>query len=124
MPSALIADRAEGRERVTVAKRTDWRVRTKNATIVSMNSALPATKLPAGLHLLRARTALKPFGLTTRAAEAAARDGTLPIKIFTIGLRHLKYVTADDLMTLAAHLSRPATTTTTGGTHAPNHNTR
>lgn len=86
-----------------------------------MNSTLPATLPPAGLHLLRAAPALRPFGLTVRAAEAAAADGSLPIRLHVIGPRRLRYVSADDVLKLAAHLNRPTPTTpTTGAPHAPN----
>lgn len=81
-----------------------------------MNTALPATLPPAGLHLLRAAPALRPFGLSVRAAEAAARDGSLPIRLHVIGPRRLRYLSADDVLRLAQHLaSSKATTTTEGG---------
>lgn len=78
-----------------------------------MDTTLPRP-LPAGLHLLRAAPALRPFGLSVRAAEAAARDGSLPIRLHVIGPRRLRYLSADDVLKLAQHLAAPAAATDGG----------
>lgn len=80
-----------------------------------MDTAPLATLPPAGLHLLRAAPALRPFGLSVRAAEAAARDGSLPVTLHVVGPRRLRYVTAADLVRLAQHLACSKATTTEGG---------
>ena len=80
-----------------------------------MDTAPLATLPPAGLHLLRAAPALRPFGLSVRAAEAAARDGSLPIRLHVIGPRRLRYLSADDVLRLAQHLASTKATTTEGG---------